>query len=91
MGLSRKEIQDRYNKRKRAFIDKFKEVPCADCGIQYPPYVMDFDHLPEYEKEIQIGKHVHYSVERLLAEIEKCDVVCSNCHRIRTYNRMKGN
>lgn len=66
-------------------------TPCADCNKIYPPYVMDFDHLPEYEKIREINKLVHQGASKMLRdEIKKCEIVCSNCHRIRTYNRMPG-
>ena len=64
-----------------------KSVPCADCGRRYPPYVMDFDHV----RGVKIGNvgslKMMASMDALLAEIAKCDVVCSNCHRIRTHRR----
>lgn len=70
----------------RPLVDAVKAKPCADCGIQYPPYVMDFDHLSD--KEGLVSRMVwHASTEKLLAEIAKCDVVCSNCHRVRTHER----
>lgn len=64
-----------------------KARPCADCGIEYPPIVMEFDHV-RGQKEFSIGNHVKsVSRERLVAEIAKCDVVCANCHRLRTLRR----
>jgi hypothetical protein len=75
---------------KRAeLIDSIKDVPCKDCGVKYPPYVMDFDHLPEFEKVDNIPRMINkrVSMDILLAEIAKCEVVCSNCHRIRTMTR----
>ena len=73
----------------REIIRAAKEVPCADCGGQYPYYVMDFDHRAEGEKVIEVAQIValNWNKNRLLAEIEKCDIVCSNCHRIRTHER----
>ena len=64
-----------------------KDQPCADCDVKYPPHVMDFDHV-RGEKEFGIGES-YYRVgrKRLLAEIAKCDVVCANCHRERTFVR----
>lgn len=70
----------------QTIINKAKDVPCADCGVKYPPYVMDFDHV-RGQKEFQIGGSLHIGTARLLAEIDKCDVVCSNCHRGRTFRR----
>ena len=65
-----------------------KAKPCMDCGIEYPPYVMDFDHV-RGEKKFNIARATKDkpSMEVLLAEIEKCDPVCANCHRIRTHER----
>lgn len=71
--------------KKRAFMDNLKKGPCADCGVQYPPYVMDFDHVGE--KSLKISESFQTSSTRLLNEIAKCELVCANCHRIRTHER----
>lgn len=71
------------------WVDTFKNVPCADCGQEFPPYCMDFDHLPEHEKLAQIPQLVsrRATKQQILSEIEKCEVVCANCHRKRTVAR----
>jgi L-asparaginase II len=58
-------------KKLRATVNKLKEVPCADCGHRYPPYVMDFDHLED--KQFNIGCSMNLGEKRVLSEIEKCD------------------
>lgn len=65
-----------------------REKPCSDCGKRYPFYVMDYDHV-RGEKSFGIAtvRRCTYTEERLLEEIAKCDVVCSNCHRERTWTR----
>lgn len=73
---------------RRVFLDSLKSVPCADCGIQYPSYVMQFDH--KGNKEFQIGTNTLLSEYRLKLEIAKCDVVCANCHAERTHKRRNG-
>ena len=66
-------------------IREKKSVPCMDCNQSYPYYVMDFDHV-RGEKLFTISSMTNKSnVELVKKEIEKCDVVCSNCHRIRTH------
>ena len=77
-------------KERRAVILAHKNKPCADCGIQYPYYVMDFDHV-RGEKIKAVG-HLSWNagLKRILAEIAKCDLVCSNCHRERTQKRLNG-
>lgn len=70
-------------------IASLKDFPCMDCGIKYPRHVMDFDHR-EGEKKvgaIAILIRRKTGLKTLLAEVAKCDVVCSNCHRERTYQR----
>lgn len=68
-------------------IKKIKsETPCFDCGQKYPYYVMDFDHISD--KKIEISKISNKgSLSLFKTELDKCQIVCSNCHRIRTYNR----
>jgi hypothetical protein len=72
----------------RTLIEEAKNVPCTDCKQRYPKYVMDFDHLVAGEKHGNVGWMVgRYPLATIQAEIDRCEVVCSNCHRIRTYNR----
>lgn len=75
--------------KQRDFIRKFKEgKPCTDCGNTYPHYVMDFDHLPQFKKSFSIASEGFYrSEEVLLKEFAKCEIVCANCHRERTWQR----
>jgi NAD-dependent dihydropyrimidine dehydrogenase PreA subunit len=67
---------------------KFKNKPCLDCGGVYPSYVMDFDHRPNTIKLFDVSNPKTTNREKIQAEIDKCDLVCANCHRIRTYNRL---
>jgi hypothetical protein len=71
----------------KAFLIERKSVPCADCGKSYPHYVMDFDHLRDKVINIARAAVKDWSLKRLQAEIDKCEVVCSNCHRERTHRR----
>lgn len=72
----------------RDMIREAKSVPCTDCGKPYPYYVMDLDHVR--------GKKLHdlsrmssekQSIAAIKKELKKCDPVCANCHRIRTFKR----
>jgi len=64
-----------------------KDVPCFDCGVRYPYYVMDFDHLNPALKIKNVSQMRGCTIEQVQAEIEKCQVVCANCHRVRTHGR----
>jgi formate-dependent nitrite reductase cytochrome c552 subunit len=63
--------------------------PCADCGEAFEPHQMDFDHRVPQLKSFQLtdGRAMLKSRAVLLNEIRKCDVVCANCHRMRTHAR----
>lgn len=74
-------------RRLRELVRAAKARPCADCGVVYPYYVMQFDHVGDKAFTIgtAIGRGV--AVDRVFAEIEKCEVVCANCHAERTHRR----
>jgi hypothetical protein len=73
----------------RNFLWSLKDKPCADCGIKYHPIVMDFDHLPQFKKNHEISRLAKTGdKEAILAEIAKCELVCANCHRMRTLGRL---
>jgi len=70
------------------YIQEYKQSrPCADCKEDYPYYMKDFDHLGG--KLFTLSKYKNYTTDLniIKEEISKCDVVCANCHRIRTYSR----
>ena len=78
LGPKRQAVVDR--------VDAMKATtPCHDCGRLYPSCCMDFDHK-HGTKQAEVGVLVACTAtwERIEAEIEKCDLVCANCHRIRT-------
>jgi hypothetical protein len=60
---------------------------CVDCGVAYRYWVMDFDHL--VNKSFNIGHYRSHTndIKKIREEMEKCEIVCSNCHRDRTYRR----
>lgn len=73
----------------RAKVNVLKETsPCTDCEVFYPHYVMHFDHLKDKTREISKAITYGWSFSRILIEIEKCELVCANCHAIRTWNRI---
>jgi hypothetical protein len=76
-------------KRKAEFISSAKDKPCEDCGVKYPPYVMDLDHVRGRKICNVSAMTASASFKRIVEEISKCDVVCSNCHRERTYARKR--
>lgn len=76
----------RATERNSAFIlDYLLCHPCSDCGEQ-DIRVLEFDHVEEKLKSVSIMRR-GYSLESVMEEIAKCEVVCANCHRIRTSER----
>jgi hypothetical protein len=73
---------------RRALIVRLKAVPCVDCKGSFHQASMQFDHLPGVPKRFTIGeRYAHVGEAELLEEISKCEVVCANCHAVRTFNR----
>ena len=89
---TKRRFHDRRNRNIKLIQEVKSSKPCADCGRRFPYYVMQFDHLPEYDKSFTISeaKTNVVPLEKLKEEIAKCDVVCANCHAIRTYRRKNG-
>ncbi len=82
--------KNRQRKRLRIILLDIKRRPCQDCGGTFHPWVMELDHREGTIKEAAVADLVSKGCTdaRLLEEIGKCDVVCANCHRMRTYRRM---
>ena len=73
----------------KADVRKLKEeTPCMDCGMNYPYYVLDFDHV-NGKKTTHISEMIQNAGARwkIFSEISKCQIVCANCHRKRTHRR----
>jgi hypothetical protein len=92
--LNRQRYVDQARTRKQALarertaylLSYFEEHPCMDCG-EDDPMVLEFDHVET--KAFNIGSALPYrNWKTILAEMEKCEVVCANCHRRRTGLRM---
>lgn len=70
----------------RAWVNGLKAAPCKDCGSALRPEAMDFDHV-RGEKTKEISQMWSWGREKVLMELAKCELVCANCHRIRTQTR----
>lgn len=69
------------------YVDGIKTVPCLDCNGTFDPVCMDFDHVRGLKLfDVSVGVR-NKAWQEVLDEIDKCEIVCSNCHRIRTKNR----
>lgn len=79
--------RDAYNRskeRRRKLLDSLKNGPCSDCGQTFDPVCMDFDHIPG---EIKSSEVSGLTIAQLASEAALCELVCANCHRLRTKAR----
>ena len=76
--------------RRKAWLLKHKDKPCMDCNQRFPHYVMEFDHREGTLKVASMSRMLktHSSIKSLELEMAKCDLVCANCHAVRTYERV---
>lgn len=85
--LKKKRAHDLARKLKRAkMIQEIKLIRgCADCGYNQHGEALEFDHLSDKKHNVSAIRGNKW--EDILLEIAKCDVVCANCHRVRTVRR----
>lgn len=74
------------NARKRAFVREWKAQPCCDCNGSFHYAAMQFDHV-RGEKLFELSSLNGRTWRQIDVELGKCDVVCANCHAVRTFER----
>jgi len=86
-------LRNKSQRRKaKEYIDAVKSISeCIDCG-ESNPLVLDFDHV-RGKKIMCISNMVRNScsIETIQKEMAKCEIRCSNCHRVVTHKRKKNN
>jgi transposase len=86
---SLKRTRDRRDKIKK-YIQEYKQgKSCTDCKEDYPYWILEFDHLKNKKFNISEYRTKTISLDIVKEEIEKCEIVCSNCHKNRTYLRLQ--
>ncbi len=68
---------------------ELRKNPCTDCGKTFDPVVMEFDHRDPRTKTGDISALTMATWERIQKELDKCDLVCANCHNIRSAQQRK--
>lgn len=72
----------------KIWYEDFKSsLSCEHCGENHPA-TLDFHHKDPKDKDLELAYVISYgwSKDRILSEVEKCAVLCSNCHRKLHYN-----
>lgn len=73
-------------KQRREFLDSIKlSKGCERCGYKEHPCALDFAHKNAKEKSFSLSHRLCGNKAKILAEIEKCRILCSNCHRLETH------
>ena len=86
--LKAKKLNRIYITRNKDYVNEIKlRLGCKDCVYNKSPYALDFDHLSDKVGNISRMLQQSISLKALDKEIAKCEVVCANCHRIRTQKR----
>jgi hypothetical protein len=73
--------------RKKWLANKKESTPCQDCGVIYPYFMIQADHVDGQTNKKLSGLSKAMNLKDLKAEIQVCEMVCANCHAIRTYER----
>jgi hypothetical protein len=76
-----------YAENRKLLFEYYKQNPCVDCGNDNP-IVLELDHKDDCNKHKDVSKMMSYKWETIEKEINKCDVRCANCHRIRTAKQL---
>lgn len=85
-----KEKNKTYRENVRDYVRKQKESdPCMDCGNSYPYYIMEYDHTEDNKLKTVSYLASTGTMNQVVEEINKCDLVCSNCHKARTWSRLQ--
>src|SRR5690606_37881346 len=88
-GDYRKRGKNAQKERKRWLRGIKESTPCADCELYFPFYVMQFDHV-RGEKQFAVShSYQYFGKQKIIEEMSKCELVCANCHAIRTHIRGK--
>jgi uncharacterized OB-fold protein len=71
--------------RNRWFLSLKEGKPCEDCGGIFHPKAMHWHHLNGKDKEFTMSEIRRSSKEKILKELDKCILICANCHAVRTW------
>ncbi len=85
-GFCKKHYTKFRRKERLKYLIKLLGGKCSRCSIEFPIVVYDFHHIDPKMKKFTIGDGINnYSMEILIEEAKKCELLCSNCHRLITF------
>ena len=80
--IEKRRAKNRKQKKKDWFWEYKKQFSCSICGERHRA-CLEFHHLQNADKTKAVSQMVSdgFSIKKIIAEIEKCMPLCSNCHR----------
>lgn len=87
--INRDKISDSLKDRRQKLNLLKLDRCCYDCGGMFPPEAMQWDHIPGKEKFFEVGTGERRKLSEVMDEIAKCQLVCANCHAVRTVSRRR--
>lgn len=82
----KKEVKEKHDKNIKIIHEEKLKRGCVCCGYRESPYALDFDHLDPCSKISGVSRMSTRNIQKIKEEIEKCQVLCANCHRIKTHD-----
>jgi hypothetical protein len=75
------------DKRQAEYLEFKKTLKCTRCGFSHPA-ALQFHHTDPTTKEATIATVARsWSLKKLKEEIDKCEILCANCHAIEHYSK----
>jgi hypothetical protein len=82
---AKKLVTQAFQQTRRDLVNKIKvDRGCSVCGYNAHPAALDFNHI-HGDKAFSVSQDLKVAMHKLLSEIDKCEVLCANCHRVHTY------
>jgi hypothetical protein len=82
------EAKNRRKKYTQEIMNFKQKRGCIDCGMNNP-ICLDADHISNKKFNVSDMVKRLYGLDRIFKELEKCEIRCANCHRIKTFLERK--
>lgn len=89
LGVSSAEALRNKKRALKHYLVEYKGGKCQECGYDKCEGALQFHHRDPNEKDFQIShinlNNTDFSIENIKKEIDKCDLLCANCHAEKHY------
>lgn len=81
MGYIKSEYKKKFRHDRKLFLIDVLGGVCIECGTDHK---LHFDHVIPEEKEFHISSNLDYGLDKILVELQKCQLLCKSCHTQKT-------